>query len=129
MEALLERAGQSAAEVERQAAQGIEQFFSQQLAEAEASEGFATAAEAAASAAEAGTGSGASGRGSPRGGRDRRSGGRRPGGRERRRSIGRNSVGHRGRIERGLGHGLGRLAAEHDHGCADAEWDAKFGGG
>ena len=61
MEPLLERAGQRAAEVERQAAQDIEAFASQQLAEAEASEGFATAAEAAAgaeaaTAAEAGGG-------------------------------------------------------------------------
>ena len=47
------RAGQRAVEVERQAAQDIEQFASQQVAEAEASEGFATAAEAAAGAAEA----------------------------------------------------------------------------
>ena len=46
-------AGQRAAEVERQAAQDIESFASQQLLEAEASEGFATAAEAAAGAAEA----------------------------------------------------------------------------
>ena len=53
VEPLLERAGQRAAEVERQAAQDIERFASQQLAEAEASEGFATAAEAAAGAAEA----------------------------------------------------------------------------
>ena len=53
VEPLLERAGQKAAEVERQAAQDIESFASQQLAEAEASEGFATAAEAAAGAAEA----------------------------------------------------------------------------
>ena len=48
VEPLLERAGQRAAEVER-----VESFASQQLAEAEASEGFATAAEAAAGAAEA----------------------------------------------------------------------------
>ena len=41
--------------MERQAAQDIESFTSQQLAEAEASEGFATAAEAAAGAAEAAT--------------------------------------------------------------------------
>ena len=53
VEPLLQRAGQRAAEVERQAAQDIESFASQQLAEAEASEGFATAAEAAAGAAEA----------------------------------------------------------------------------
>ena len=50
-----EFAGQRAAEVERAAAQDIESFASQQLAEAEASEGFATAAEAAAGAAEAAT--------------------------------------------------------------------------
>ena len=54
MEPLLERAGQRAAVV-RQAAQDIEAFASQQLAEAEASEGFATAAEAAAAGAEAAT--------------------------------------------------------------------------
>ena len=53
VEPLLERAGQRAAEVERAAAQDIESFASQQLAEAEAWEGFATAAEAAAGAAEA----------------------------------------------------------------------------
>ena len=55
VEPLLERAGQRAAEVERAAAQDIESFASQQLAESEASEGFATAAEAAAGAAEAAT--------------------------------------------------------------------------
>ena len=55
VEPLLERAGQRAAEVERSAAEDIEQFASQQLAEAEASEGFVTAAETAASAAEAAT--------------------------------------------------------------------------
>ena len=55
VEPLLHRAGQRAAEVERAAAQDIESFASQQLAEAEASEGFATAAEAAAGAAEAAT--------------------------------------------------------------------------
>ena len=54
VEPLLQRAGQRAAEVERAAAQDIESFASQQLAEAEA-EGFATAAEAAAGAAEAAT--------------------------------------------------------------------------
>ena len=53
VEPLLARAGQRAAEVERAAARDIEQFATQQLAEAEASEGFATAAEAAAGAAEA----------------------------------------------------------------------------
>ena len=52
MEPLLERAGQRAAEVERQAAQDIERFASQQVAEAEATEGFASAAEVAAAGAE-----------------------------------------------------------------------------
>ena len=48
----LQRAGQRAAEVERQAAQDIERFASQQVAEAEATEGFASAAEVAAAGAE-----------------------------------------------------------------------------
>ena len=48
VEPLLQRAGQRAAEVERQAAQDIERFASQQVAEAEATEGFASAAEVAA---------------------------------------------------------------------------------
>ena len=61
VEPLLERAGQRAAEVERAAAQDIESFASQQLAEAEASEGFATAAEAAAGAAEAAAAAGSRG--------------------------------------------------------------------
>ena len=52
MEPLLERAGQRAAEVELQAAQDIEAFASQQMAEAEATEGFASAPEVAAGAAE-----------------------------------------------------------------------------
>ena len=52
MEPLLERAGQRAQEVERAAAQDIEQFMSEQVAEAEATEGFASVAEAAAGAAE-----------------------------------------------------------------------------
>ena len=45
VEPLLQRAGQRAAEVERQAAQDIERFASQQMAEAEATEAFASAAE------------------------------------------------------------------------------------
>ena len=53
VEPLLERAGLRAAEVERAAAQDIEAFASQQLAEA--SEGFSTAAEVAAAGAEAAT--------------------------------------------------------------------------
>ena len=52
VEAVLQRAGQRAAEVERQAAQDIERFASQQVAEAEATEGFASAAEVAAAGAE-----------------------------------------------------------------------------
>ena len=52
VEPLLERAGQRAQEVERAAAQDIEQFMSEQVAEAEATEGFASVAEAAAGAAE-----------------------------------------------------------------------------
>ena len=53
VEPLLERAGQRAAEAERAAARDIEQFAAQQVAEAEATEGFAATAEAAAGAAEA----------------------------------------------------------------------------
>ena len=53
VEPLLERAGQRAQEVERAAAQDIEQFMSEQVAEAEATEGFASTAEVAAGAAEA----------------------------------------------------------------------------
>ena len=53
VEPLLERAGQRAQEVERTAARDIEQFMSEQVAEAEATEGFASTAEAAAGAAEA----------------------------------------------------------------------------
>ena len=52
VEPLLERAGQRAAEVERQAAQDIEVFTQGQMAEAEA-ESFTSAAEAVASSAEA----------------------------------------------------------------------------
>ena len=53
VEPLLERAGQRAQEVERAAARDIEQFMSEQVAEAEATEGFASTAEVAAGAAEA----------------------------------------------------------------------------
>ena len=56
VEPLLQRAGQRAAEVERQAAQDIERFASQQMAEAEATEGFASAAEVAAAGAETAAG-------------------------------------------------------------------------
>ena len=89
VEPLLERAGQRAAEVERAAAQDIEQFAAQQLAEAEASEGFATAAEAATAGAEVATAAEA--------------------GRCRRRRCSRtNCLGHRGRPQCGVAHdGLG----------------------
>ena len=53
VEPLLEQAGQRAQEVERAAARDIEQFMSEQVAEAEATEGFASTAEVAAGAAEA----------------------------------------------------------------------------
>ncbi|CAE7205143.1 unnamed protein product [Symbiodinium natans] len=53
VEPLLERAGQRAQEVERAAARDIEQFMSEQVAEAETTEGFASTAEVAAGAAEA----------------------------------------------------------------------------
>ena len=69
VEPLLQRAGQRAAEVERQAAQDIERFASQQIAEAEAMEGFAS-----------GDGGGrGNGRSSDRSGRGRPGGGRRCG--------------------------------------------------
>ena len=97
VEPLLERAGQRAVEVERQAAQDIEQFASQQVAEAEASEGFATAAEAAAGAAEAAAAAQSTGRGSPGCGGHRGRGGGWPGCRGSRRCHRRHSLGHRGR--------------------------------
>ena len=137
VEPLLERAGQRAAEVERAAAQDIESFASQQLAEAEASEGFATAAEAAAgavevaTAAEAGGGvlaalgegalatGGAVGAAIGRGGS--RCGPRRHGlGHRRRAQCGGAHVGchHRRR------HGQRRLATLSRHGRANFERDA-----
>ena len=142
VEPLLERAGQRAAEVERQAAQDIESFASQQLAEAEASEGFATAAEAAAGAAR-------------RLRRRRREVApwrcwakepwrrREPWVRRREAWRWREQVllssarrgpyrrAQRGFASDGLGrcnrrrHGQRRLAAEHDHGRADPERDAR----
>ena len=132
VEPLLERAGQRAAEVERAAAQDIESFASQQLAEAEASEGFATAAEAAAGAAEAATAAEAGMGALALGGCC----GWRPGRRGSRCCFGRHGVGHRRRAQRGFApHGLGRcsgrrhgqrcFAAEHDHGRADPERDAR----
>ena len=139
VEPLLERAGQRAAEVERQAAQDIESFASQQLAEAEASEGFATAAEAAAGAAEAAAaaeaGSGAlallgEGALATAGAVGAATGGLAVAG------AGAALVGTAWAIEGGLNaaslgrcnrrrHGQRRLAAEHDHGRADPERDAR----
>ena len=143
VEPLLERAGQRAAEVERQAAQDIESFASQQLAEAEASEGFATAAEAAAGAAEAAAAAEAGGGalallgegalatagavGAATGGLAVAGAGA---------ALRRHGVGQRRRAQcgfasDGLGrcnrrqHGQRRLAAEHDHGRADPERDAR----
>ena len=141
VEPLLQRAGQRAAEVERQAAQDIESFASQQLAEAEASEGFATAAEAAAGAAEAATaaeaGTGAlalvgEGALAAAGTVGAATGGGGGGSR----CCPRRGVGHRRGAQRGFApHGLGRcngrrhgqrcFAAEHDHGRADPERDAR----
>ena len=102
------------------------------LAEAEASEDFATAAEAAAGAAEAAAaaegggvlaalGEGALAAAGTVGSRG---------------CPGRHGVGDRGRAQRGFAphglgcrngrrHGLRRLAAEHDHGRADPEWHAR----
>ena len=96
VEPLLERAGQRAAEVERAAAQDIESFASQQLAEAEASEGFATAAEAAAGAAEAAAAAEGGGMlaGSPGCGGHRGRGDGRPGRGGSRCCPGRHGVGH-----------------------------------
>ena len=153
VEPLLQRAGQRAAEVERAAARDIESFASQQLAEAEASEGFATAAEgsaggfaeaaagaaeaATATATEAGTGALALlGEGSPGNGGHGGCCGWRPGRRGSRCCPRRHGVGHRRRAQCGLAsHGLGRcngrrhgqrrLAAEHDHGRTDPERDAR----
>ena len=68
MEPLLERAGQRAHEVERAAAQDIEQFMSEQVAEAEATEHFASVAEAAAGAAETAAAAEGSGMGAAAGG-------------------------------------------------------------
>ena len=108
MEPLLQRAGQRAAEVERQAAQDIERFASQQMAEAEAAEGFASAAEVAAAGAETVETGGAL---SPGGGR----------------RCGRSDTGTGGR---GGGSGRGRAmeggvtAASHMLG-----WGAETGGG
>ena len=142
LEPLLERAGQRAAEVERQAAQDIERFASQQVAEAEATEGFASAAEVAAAGAETAaaveTGGAltALGEGAlPGGGRhcgrcDRGTGGR--GGRGGR---GRHGLGHlesqrclaHARLGRrdGRRHGQRRLAALPSHGRPNAEWHAR----
>ena len=127
VEPLLQRAGQRAAEVERQAAQDIERFASQQVVEAEATAGFASAAEVAAAGAETAVAvAGAAGRS------DRGTGGRGGGG-----SRGRHGLGDRGRSQRGLAHarlgrrdgrrhGQRRLAALPSHRRADSERHARF---
>ena len=141
VEPLLERAGHRAAEVERQAAQDIESFASQQLAEAEASEGFATAAEAAAGAAEVAAAAEAGGGALALLGEGALAtagavGAATLGGGGSRCCSRRHGVGHRRRAQcgfasDGLGrcnrrrHGQRRLAAEHDHGRADPERDAR----
>ena len=140
VEPLLERAGQRAAEVERQAAQDIERFASQQIAEAEATEGFASAAEVAGGSGDGG-GRG-NGRSSGRPGRRRPGGGRRcgrsdrgTGGRRCRSGRRRHCLGHGGRSQRGLApaglgrrdgrrHGQRRLAALSRHRRADFERNA-----
>ena len=137
VEPLLERAGQRAAEVEHAAAQDIESFASQQLAEAEAS---ATAGGGGRRGSGSGGGrrrdAGSTGRGSPGCGGHRGRGDGRPGRGGSRGCPGRHGVGDRGRTQRGFAphglgrrngrrHGLRRLAAEHDHGRADPEWHAR----
>ena len=146
VEPLLERAGQRAAEVERAAAQDIEAFASQQVAEAEASEGFATAAEAAAAgaeaatAAEAGTGAlallgegalAAAGTvGAAAGGLAVAGAGAALVGTAWALEGGQRRLAHDGLGSRhGRRHGLGRLAGQPRDGCADPERDAGIGGG
>ena len=134
VEPLLQRAGQRAAEVERQAAQDIERFASQQVAEAEATEDFASAAEVAAAGAETAaaveTGGALTALGEGALAVAGAAGGGRGGGSGR-------GLGHRGRSHRGLAHaGLGRgdrrrhgqrrLAALPSHGRPDSERHARF---
>ena len=129
VEPLLERAGQRAVEVERQAAQDIEQFASQQVAEAEASEGFATAAEAAAGAAEAAAAAALLGEGALA--TAGAVGAAREAWRWREQVLLSWRRAQHGFASDGLGrcnrrrHGQRRLAAEHDHGRADPERDAR----
>ena len=125
VEPLLERAGQRAAEVERQAAQDIEAFASQQVAEAEASEGFATAAEAAAAGAEAATlGEGALAAagtvGAAAGGLAVAGAGAALVGTERR--LAHDGLGRR----HGRRHGQRCFAGQPRDGCADPERDARL---
>ena len=106
VEPLLERAGQRGGGA-LGGAQDIERFASQQMAEAEATEGFASAAEVA-----VGDGGGrGNGRSSDRAGRGRPGGGRRcgrsdrgTGGRGGGSGRGRHGLGHRRRSQRGLAH-------------------------
>ena len=105
VEPLVERAGQRAAEVERAAAQDIEQFAAQQVAEAEASEGFATAAEAAAGAAEAAAAAEAGG------------------GTLIERGLGPHGLG----CSHGRRHGQRRLSRQPRNGRSDSQRDARVG--
>ena len=120
------RAGQRAAEVERQAAQDIESFASQRREQRRRRCG-------------GGGGRwrpGAAGRRSPGDGGRRGCGDGRLGGGGSRCCSRRHGVGHRRRAQRGFAsdglgrcnrrrHGQRRLAAEHDHGRADPERDAR----
>ena len=143
VEPLLERAGQRAAEVERQAAQDIECFASQQVAEAEATEGFASAAEVAAAGAETvaavetGGALTALGEGAlaVAGAAGAATGGLVGGGG----GCGRHGLGDRGRSQRclaharlgrrdGRRHGQRRLAALPSHGRPNAERHARVRG-
>ena len=97
VEPLLQRAGQRAVEVERAAAQDIESFASQQVAEAEASEGFATGGGGRRGSGRGGgrrRDAGSTGRGSPGCGGHRGRGDGRPGRGGSRGCPGRHGVGH-----------------------------------
>ena len=130
VEPLLERAGQRAAEVERAAAQDIESFASQQLAEA-AAEAAAGAAEAAAAAEGGGMlaalGEGALAVGAATGGLAVAGAGAALVGTAWAMEGGLNAASHFGCRNRRR-HGFRRLPAEHDHGRADPEWHAGIGG-
>ena len=147
VEPLLERAGQRAAEVERQAAQDI----GHRAVRLAASGGGGSNGRLRFGGGGGGRGSGdgggrGNGRSSDRSGRGRTGGGRRcgrsdrgTGGRGGGGGRGRHGLGHRGRSQRGLPpaglgrrdgrrHGQRRLAALPSHGRADFERDARIGG-